>query len=260
MGAVLLAFSPVGWVALAGVYGFVVWLVDLVIVRYKKFRLVKSPVSSRIRVYEDALATYEAAQKAEWKASREAARAQWEIEKARRAAEKERHRKLSEYWVSLGGVEFERELGILFRALGYQVESTPTSGDQGIDLILKKSGQTHVVQCKAHKSGVGPSVARELLGSMVAYGARKAILACTGGFTKGVYEFARGKPIRLISASDIARMAAEVHGSEVRELAESPPVCPVQGCEETMVLRNGRYGGFWGCRRYPQCRGTRRAH
>ncbi len=39
----------------------------------------------------------------------------------------------------------------------------------------------------------------------------------------------------------------------------NPPVqelkCP--DCEGPMVSRKGQYGSFWGCRKYPDCRGTR---
>jgi hypothetical protein len=34
--------------------------------------------------------------------------------------------------------------------------------------------------------------------------------------------------------------------------------CPQ--CGSPMVQRNGKYGAFWGCTRYPECRGTRRAN
>ena len=34
--------------------------------------------------------------------------------------------------------------------------------------------------------------------------------------------------------------------------------CPQ--CSSGMVLRNGRYGKFYGCSNYPRCRGTRQAH
>jgi len=60
------------------------------------------------------------------------------------------HREKNEYWYSLigKGVEFEKTLAELFKALGYEVNKTPASGDQGIDLILKKGKETIVVQCK----------------------------------------------------------------------------------------------------------------
>jgi len=33
----------------------------------------------------------------------------------------------------------------------------------------------------------------------------------------------------------------------------SPP-CPL--CNSKMIRRTGRYGSFWGCIRYPRCKGT----
>ena len=39
--------------------------------------------------------------------------------------------------------------------------------------------------------------------------------------------------------------------------AAAPPTCP--DCGGSMQLRRGRFGEFWGCLRYPDCRGTRRA-
>ena len=79
------------------------------------------------------------------RARREAERArreaEWvwrEDERARREAEEARRRKLRQHWSTLSGVEFEREMEALFSHFGYTVESTPSSGDQGIDLILEE--------------------------------------------------------------------------------------------------------------------------
>ncbi len=147
------------------------------------------------------------------RARREDERARREDERARREDERARRRKLRQHWSTLSGIEFEREMGALFSDFGYTVESTPSSGDQGIDLILRKNGETTLVQCKSRKSPIGPAVARELLGSLVAFpgGADKAILACTGGFTKGVYEFVQDQPTKLIDASDIVTLSESVY-------------------------------------------------
>ena len=225
----------------------------------KRARLLKSPVvASRVKRYEHALTVYWAAKtKVEEEAERvrrEAERAQW----AREEAERARRRTLVEYWMSLSGLEFELEMANLYARLGYRVESTPTSGDQGIDLVLRKDGRTTVVQCKSHKSPVGPAVVRELFGSMVASGANGAILACTGGFTKGAVEFAQGRPITLVSAEDIVTLGVNVEG-ETEDRRNSPPICPTPGCAKAMVLREGRNGLFWGCPAFPRCRGNRRA-
>ena len=44
-----------------------------------------------------------------------------------------------------------------------------------------------------------------------------AVLACTGGFTRGVWEFAYDKPIELISASDLMEMADSIDNNMARE-------------------------------------------
>ena len=232
-------------------------LVESAIVRFKRSRLLKSPVASRIKLYEEARTAYEATREEAERTQREAERARREVERAQWEAESARRRKFLEHWMSLSGAAFERELATLYRRLGYRVESTPSSGDQGVDLVLRKDGKTTVVQCKGHQARVGPAVARELLGSMVDFGADSGILACTGGFTRGVKDFVRGKRIKLVSASDLATLGETAEGNTL-DLTYSPPICPVAGCGKEMVLRNGRHGEFWGCPRFPRCRGTRR--
>jgi hypothetical protein len=112
-----------------------------------------------------------------------------------------------EYWKVLDGVGFERELAALFASLGFEVEMTPLSGDDGIDLILMRNGKKTIVQCKAHQNPVGVSAIRELYGVlMVSADTGDAILASLSGFTSGVNEFVRNelfKPIRLMDLAEI---------------------------------------------------------
>lgn len=170
--------------------------------------LLKGDVGHRLYAYETAMKTYEVEEQERRLAEEAKEREHRQAEKA----ERERRRKLVDHWMSLGGREFEWELATLYRYLGYDVEATPATGDQGIDLVLRKDGKTTIVQCKSHQKPVGPAVVRELFGSMVAFRADNAILACTGGFTQGVKDFVRGKPITLISATELARMGSSVEG------------------------------------------------
>ena len=241
-------------------------IIRFAITGYYGYSLSKTNIASQIKLYYEAWTAYEAAckeaEQAEREASQEAERIRLETERARREADRPRReaekarleaertkrRKLREYWMSLDGLEFEQELGEVFMRLGYVVEPTPRTGDQGIDLILRKDNKTTVVQCKSHQSPVGPAVARELFGSMRAAKADGAILACTGGFTRGVKQFAEGKPINLISATELAKMGERVEHTSIAYVDKSGPAnspsCPVRGCGEKMTLKTGRYGKF----------------
>lgn len=112
----------------------------------------------------------------------------------------------ADFWRNLSGLQFESEIARLFLHARYQVAQTPATGDEGIDLVLRKAGKTIVVQCKAHHQPVGPSVVRELYGAMIHARADEAILVSLDRFTRGVFDFAKGKPIQLMSLLDILRL------------------------------------------------------
>jgi hypothetical protein len=111
------------------------------------------------------------------------------------------------YWKSLKGIKLEKVIAELYKKMGYSVQMTKASGDEGIDLILSKKDETIVVQCKGHEKPIGVGVARDIYGSMMHFGANKAILVCPAGFTKGVVQFMTNKPIQLISADDLVRIS-----------------------------------------------------
>ena len=124
-------------------------------------------------------------------------RARTEYEQALKQAELERRRRQEDYWCKLSGRDFETELARLYKLAGYAVETTPVTGDEGADLLLRKDGELIVVQCKRQDKPVGPHIVRDLHGTMHHFGAARAFLDATGGFTEGVRQYARGKPIEL---------------------------------------------------------------
>jgi len=115
-------------------------------------------------------------------------------------------RTLEEHWKSLKGRNLEDEVATLYRKVGYSVETTKIVGDGGVDLILQNNGQTTIVQCKGYGKPAGVGVARDLYGALMDSGADSAALICPSGFTKGVTEFVRGKPVRLITATELVSM------------------------------------------------------
>jgi hypothetical protein len=107
------------------------------------------------------------------------------------------------YWRSLSGVAFEMELAELFSLMGYEVTPTPSTGDGGVDLILRKDGTLTVVQCKAQAGRIPISVARELCASMVDFEADDAIIACFDGVTGPVAEYIETRRITVLDLNSI---------------------------------------------------------
>lgn len=110
------------------------------------------------------------------------------------------------YWMGLDGHQFEDAVAAVYRSNGYNAKVSKHGGDGGIDIVLDKDGRRIAVQCKAHKAQIGPSVARDLYGTMAHLGFDEGIIVSRSGFTAGVYDFVAGKPISLKTLNDLLRM------------------------------------------------------
>ena len=232
----------------------------------QKTHMAESSLGIQIEQYEEALMTYAEAVREAEKAHQETERARLEAERARKAAERTKRRKTREHWETLRGIRFEQELAALYRHMGYQVQSTPKSGDQGIDLILTKGSKSTIVQCKGQKNRATPAMVRELVGSRVDYDADRAVLACTAGFTQGAIGFAKRNQISLISATEIARMAEGFSQPKQEQVlilknpvpkTSAGPKCPKCGHETT--IQSTKYDRFWRCSRFPNCKFIQRS-
>lgn len=111
-----------------------------------------------------------------------------------------------EYWMSLDGHQFEEAVATVFRNVGYSAQVSKRGGDGGIDIILIQNKEKIAVQCKAHKSAIGPSVARDFYGTLIHNCYKKGILVSRSGFTGGVYDFVCGKPIELLNLEQLLEL------------------------------------------------------
>ncbi len=107
--------------------------------------------------------------------------------------------------------EFEEFVATLFRGMGYRVESTRASGDEGVDLRLRRGRHTAVVQCKRYQGSVGQPVVRDLYGTMLHVGADEAYLVTTGRITRAARRWAQGKPIHLVDGARLVEWARTRH-------------------------------------------------
>ena len=116
-----------------------------------------------------------------------------------------------DFWFSLDGKSFEKEIGKLYRRLGYHVKLRGGANDGGIDLEILKDNNHIAIQCKAHRKSIGPGVIREFSGSMDHAHFKKGILICPSGFTRGVYQYTGGSRIKLIDVNDLVKMYDKIN-------------------------------------------------
>lgn len=96
------------------------------------------------------------------------------------------------------GFEFEEYVGRLFKKLGYNVEQTKLSGDQGADLIIEKDGIKTVIQTKLYSQPVGNKAVQEVVGSIAYYKADAGAVVTNSTFTASAIELANKNNIELI--------------------------------------------------------------
>lgn len=104
---------------------------------------------------------------------------------------------------SLDPIAFEHFVGTLFERMGHTIQTTATTGDEGVDLILHKDTRLAVVQCKRYEGSVGQPVVRDLYGAMIHNRADEAYLVTTGTITLPAQQWATGKPIHLIDGNGL---------------------------------------------------------
>lgn len=133
-----------------------------------------------------------------------------EDRKLRYLAREQRKKKI--FWENIigDGITFEEAIAELFTDLGHNVQKTKTTGDEGVDLILKKDGKKIVVQCKAIKAKVSQSVARDLLGAKIHFNSDEAILCCINGVTEPTYKFALKNNIKIFEALDYINLQTKL--------------------------------------------------
>jgi restriction system protein len=100
-------------------------------------------------------------------------------------------------------IEFEKFVGSLFEHRGYSVETTPVTGDPGVDLFLMKDAKRTIVQCKKYDGQVSASVIREFYGAMIHYEADEGYIVTTGMFTAPGIAWAANKPIVLVNGQEL---------------------------------------------------------
>lgn len=110
-------------------------------------------------------------------------------------------------WRQLTGVPFEQFLVAVFWEHGYQVSTTKTSGDQGIDLILSHGPRRIAVQAKGYVGGtVGNGAVQEAHTGKFFYNCHTAAVITNSTFTRAARELASGVGCALIDGDELPNL------------------------------------------------------
>lgn len=110
------------------------------------------------------------------------------------------------YWQSLRGERLEHEISQLFSEQGWKVNSTPATGDGGIDLFLRKDRFEIWCQCKGHAKPVPVAPVREIAGVCSASEAAPMLIV-VNGLTLPARAEAQRLGVIVWDSSDIAAFA-----------------------------------------------------
>jgi restriction system protein len=110
---------------------------------------------------------------------------------------------------------FEKEFG----TGGAEVRVTQASRDRGVDAIAFDTdpirGGKFVIQAKRYTNVVEVSAVRDLYGTVLNEGANRGILVTTSTYGADAYEFAKDKPITLLSGNELLYLLSK-HGYNFR--------------------------------------------
>jgi len=110
------------------------------------------------------------------------------------------------YWQEKRGIGLEHALMRLFEKRGCEVQMTKTTGDGGVDLIVKIGGAVMWCQCKGHAKPISVAPIREIAGVCSRSDVQPVVFA-VNGFTKPAQDTARELGVQLFDAHHLVALA-----------------------------------------------------
>jgi len=106
----------------------------------------------------------------------------------------------------LSGPDFENHVAETYRRLGYRVEVTKQSGDQGVDVIADNGTERLAIQTKQYTGSVGNDSVQEANAGKTFYNCTQAVVVCTSTFTSAARALARATNVELIDGKAYAQL------------------------------------------------------
>lgn len=108
------------------------------------------------------------------------------------------------------GVDYENYVESLLQTSGFNVSRTPTTGDQGVDLVAEKNGTRIAIQCKYYSKPVGNKAVQEVIAGRDFYNCQFACVVSNNSFTPAARKIANFSNVLLLNDNQIAAKLNEV--------------------------------------------------
>jgi restriction system protein len=129
--------------------------------------------------------------------------------------------KLISRLIELPRAEFEQLVVDLYCTLGHDAKRTGGPGDRDFDLVIvAKSGQHWIAQCKQWRGAVGESVVREFYAAMLREHAQEGAIITTARFTPKAVQWAQGRSIHLYDGPAFLQVVQRIKGPMVLDTDE----------------------------------------
>mgnify|MGYP003342293298 FL=1 len=121
-----------------------------------------------------------------------------EIEAVRNSREHGLRKLFERRWKEMRGDQFEGYLAEVFSTLGYEVQQTGKSGDQGVDLIVQQNGKRVAIQAKGYVDSVSNAAVQQAFTGRRYYECSACAVITNSRFTASAVELAASTECVLV--------------------------------------------------------------
>ena len=103
--------------------------------------------------------------------------------------------------------DYERLCAELLKRAGWTATLTPSTGDQGADIIAEKNGRRLALQCKLYGRPVGNKAVQEAHAAKIHFRADWGAVVTNRTFTPSAQQLARSTNTVLLHHTELAELA-----------------------------------------------------
>ena len=103
-------------------------------------------------------------------------------------------------------LEYEKQIALKLKQLGFNAQVTKASGDQGADILADKAGVSFAIQCKLYTKPVGNKAVQEINTARDFYKKDFAVVVSNADFTKSARTAANACNVILINDTQLEKL------------------------------------------------------